>query len=116
MAAAALEVANDVKDCLGLGHHKYVAHDLAQTQFYKRSGWETAGGLTWRSIDVGWCAGATAFNPPTFSGWTEEHEPREVFRVDHADDVFGAAGLIVNGNARMEQIDDPRAGFFDEHV
>ena len=47
---------------------------------------------------------------------TEEHQPREVFRVDHSNDVLRTTCLVVNRHAGIHMLDDLRAGFFKQHV
>ena len=49
-------------------------------------------------------------------GWPEEHESSQVFGIDNADDMFRAEGLVVDRDARMQQFDHPRTGFFNEHI
>ena len=44
------------------------------------------------------------------------HEAGDVFGVDDADDVLGAAGGIVDGDAGVLLVDDAGAGVLDEHV
>ncbi len=44
------------------------------------------------------------------------HEPSEIFGIDDADDVLGAAGFVVDGDAGMLMINDAGAGGLDEGV
>ena len=46
----------------------------------------------------------------------EEHETREILRIDHANDVFRTTRLVVHRHARVHVLDDLRAGLLDRHV
>src|ERR1035437_7467630 len=46
-------------------------------------------------------------------GGAEEHEAGEVFGVDDADDVLGASGFVVDGDAGAHVLDDLCGGRFD---
>jgi len=98
LAAALLEFLDQIQDGFGFGDHEDVAHDLAEAQLHE-----------WRSGN-GRGGGACA------SGAAEVHEAGEVFGVNDADDMFGAAGLVVDGDAAVLVIDDAGTGGFNEHV
>ena len=46
----------------------------------------------------------------------EVHQARDVLGVDDADDVLGAAGGVVDGDAGVLLLDDAGAGLLDGHV
>ena len=75
------------------------------------SGATSTSRMTWesRSSSEGRCAAADGRR-------AEVHEAGKVFGVDDADDVLGAAGLVVDGHARVEVLDDLGAGFFHQHL
>ena len=50
------------------------------------------------------------------NGRSEEDQAGEVFGVDDADDVLGAAGLVVDRHAGAHMFDDLGAGRFDRQV
>ena len=93
MAAALLELLEEIEDGLGFGDDEDFAHDLLQAEFGEG-----------RAGEAG------------LRGEAEVHEAGDVFGVDEADDLFGAAGGVVDGDAGVLLVDDAGAGFLDEHV
>ena len=92
-AAALLELEDEVKDGLGFWDHEDVTHDLADAHLDDGCGSEAGGG-----------------------GAAEVHEAGEVFGVEDADDVLGAALLVVDGDAGVLMVNEAGAGGFNERV
>ena len=92
VAAALLELLEELDGEFGLGDDGDLAHDLAEGE------------------------AGVAFAAEAEGDAAEVHEAGDVFGVDDADDVFGAVGGVVDGDAGVLLFDDAGAGLLDGHV
>ena len=92
LAAAFLELLQQLDGEFGLGDDGDLAHHLAQRE-----------------------AGVARAAEAERDG-AEVHQARDVLGVDDADDLLGAAGGVEDGNAGVLLLDDARAGLLDGHV
>ena len=124
LAAALLEVAEEIGDGFGFGNDEDVAHDVAEgevgvgslnrVKVLRFPGPQMRGISTPRTKTCPW--GPRTWGTHHLFGGAGEHEAGEVFRVDDADDVLGAAGFVVNGDAGAHVLDDLGGGRFDGQV
>ena len=92
LAAALLKFLQQLDGEFGLGDDGDLAHHLAQGE-----------------------AGVARAAEAERDG-AEVHQARDVLGVDDADDLLGAAGGVVDGDAGVLLFDDARAGLLDGHV
>ena len=93
VAAARLEFVEEIEDGLGFRNYEDLTHDLLESHFRQRRGAEARAG---RGAEV--------------------HEAGDVLGINDADDEFGAAGGVVDGDAGVQLVDDAGACVLNEHV